>query len=315
MELSNSKTPATSPAMKWTLTALILSAGVSFSEAQTNISEFVLRAPASTNRLESRPKTTSQLNEEARSPIYGQPEWTSHRRFSTTRIYLQKAPWEVGFEQWWRGRFHRDNSASHLFQEEIEIGLPHRTQLDIYENWTSDDDGHLRHHDVAAELRYALADWGKIPLNPTIYGEWKFVDPSQGADVFEIKLLLGEQLAPRWHWGLNAVWEQEVGQARATELALSQGVSYTAIDEKLSVGLEMVFKHETEKSSRDEPELKFLLGPSLQWRPCHRTHLDIVPLAGLTHDSPRVEAFIILGIDLWSKTKNGKYAPSSLRGN
>ncbi len=86
-----------------------------------------------------------------------------------------------------------------MFHEEVEVGLPYRLQMDLYENWISNDKGRLRHHDVAAELRWALADWGKIPLNPTIYGEWKFVDRSQGPDVYEIKLLLGEELAPRWH--------------------------------------------------------------------------------------------------------------------
>ena len=28
----------------------------------------------------------------------------------------------------------------------------------------------------SVELRYALANWGKIPLNPTLYGEWNFND-------------------------------------------------------------------------------------------------------------------------------------------
>ena len=254
------------------------------------------------------------LNEESQTGDYNQPEWTQYRRFSTTRVYVQRNAWEVGFEQWWRGRFNRNGSSSHLFQEEIEVGLPYRMQLDLYENWISDDDGHMRHHDFATELRWALADWGKIPLNPTLYGEWKFVEESQGGDVFEIKLLLGEQLAPRWHWGFNAIYEQEVGQSRATEWAFSQGISYTMIDEKLSAGLEMKFVHETAKGSRSNPEVKFLLGPSVQWRPTPRTHLDLVPLVGLTHDSPRVEAFIVFGIDLFSK-KTRNYKPASLRAN
>jgi hypothetical protein len=37
------------------------------------------------------------------------------------------------------------------------------------------------------------------------------VDANQGPDVYELKLLLGEELAPRWHWGFNGVYEQEVG--------------------------------------------------------------------------------------------------------
>jgi len=254
-----------------------------------------------------------QLDEEKAIGPQAQPEWTTRRRFSTTRVYLQKQPWEIGFEQWWRGRFFRDGSAGHLVEEELELGLPYRAQLDLYENWMIDGRRRARHHDVAVELRYALADWGKIPLNPTLYGEWKFVDRTQGPDVYELKLLLGEQLAPRWHWAFNGILEQEVGKTRATEWAFNQGLSYTMIDSKLSAGLEMEFNHETTKTSRGHPEIRFLLGPSLQWRPTPRFHVDLVPLGGLTHDSPRVEAFVVFGIDFGNVTGQ-HFTPNPLRG-
>lgn len=256
-----------------------------------------------------------QSQEESLVGPWNQPEWTQQRRFSTTRIYLQKAPWEAGFEQWWRGRFFRDSTQQHRFQEEIEVGLPFRTQLDLYETWMSDQAGHMRHTDFDVELRWALADWGKIPLNPTLYGEWKFVDKNEGPDVFEVKLLLGEDLAPRWHWGLNAAWEQEVGGSRATELAVSQGVSYSLIDQRLGAGVEMVFRHETANGSRGDPGISFLIGPSVQWRPWKNTHLDIVPLIGTTYDSPRAEIYVVFGIDFWpgESGKPARYAPTSLK--
>ena len=191
--------------------------------------------------------------------------------------------------------------------------MPHRFQADLYENWVMNDHGRARHHDVATELRWAPADWGRIPLNPTLYGEWKFVDKTQGPDVYEIKLLLGEELAPRWHWGLNLVYEQETGGSRTTEWAWSQAVSYSLRDQRLSAGLEMKFSHETEAGSRHEPEIKFLVGPSLQWRPTLRTHLDLVPLFGTTSDAPRVEAFVVFGFDFSAPSPRGR-APASLRG-
>ena len=83
-------------------------------------------------------------SEELKVGEYQQPEWTQHRRFPTTRVYVQKQPWEVGFEQWWRGRFRRNGTQQHRFQEEIEIGLPKRLQLDLYENWTSNERGQMR---------------------------------------------------------------------------------------------------------------------------------------------------------------------------
>ena len=103
----------------------------------------------------------------------GRPNWTSHRRFGTTRVYIQKAPWEIGIEQWWRVRDNRDGTVQHKFQEEIEIGLPFRMQLDIYGDWFADGDSRAQYGDTAFELRWAMADWGRIPLNPTLYAEYK----------------------------------------------------------------------------------------------------------------------------------------------
>lgn len=224
-----------------------------------------------------------------------QPEWTAYRRFLTTRVYVLP-PWQTEFEQWWQGKFPREGVPQHLFQSEVEIGLPYRFQLDVYENVENTSSGGTRHSGNQLEARWALAEWGRIPLNPTLYAEWKFNDES--ADAYEVKLLLGEQLAPRWIWGFNLFYEQETGGGRTTEWGASQAVSYSVLDSQLSVGIEMNFENTTERRSRGHPEIEYLVGPSVQWRPTSRTHLDIVPLLGATKDSPRVEAFIVFGIQL-----------------
>ena len=121
--------------------------------------------------------TESGPRENRPADATGRPEWTSARRFSTTRVYIQKAPWEIGVEQWWRVRDKRDGTVQHKFQEEIELGLPYRMQLDIYVDWFADGDSRARYADTAFELRWAPADWGKIPLNPALYAEYKIVDP------------------------------------------------------------------------------------------------------------------------------------------
>ncbi|HET6410290.1 MAG TPA: hypothetical protein VFG14_20535 [Chthoniobacteraceae bacterium] len=68
--------------------------------------------------------TYTGLSEERPVGPTGRPEWTSARRFTTTRVYIQKNPWEIGVEQWWRIRDKRDDSIENLFIEEVEIGLP-----------------------------------------------------------------------------------------------------------------------------------------------------------------------------------------------
>jgi hypothetical protein len=102
-----------------------------------------------------------------------QPEWTTRRRFATTRVYVAQ-PWQMQFEQWWKGKFPREGRSEHLFQSEISLGLPYRFQLDFYENLELTANRTFRHQGNQVEGRWALADWGKIPLNPTLYGEWKF---------------------------------------------------------------------------------------------------------------------------------------------
>lgn len=255
------------------------------------------------------------IGEDARVGPYNQPEWTEHRRFTTTRVYIQQEPWHVGFEQWWRVRTYRDGKPKHLFKEEIEIGLPHRMQLDIYWDWAHEK-GVTSNKDVAFELRWALADWGKIPLNPTLYGEYKIVDPDHGGDVFEAKLLLGDDLGKGLHWGMNFVYEREISGELANEFAVTQGLSYTLIDQVLSAGVEMQFKYENVAGDRDNGESKFQIGPSIQWRPTKRTHLDLVGLFGCTDASPIFEGFVVFGIDFGGPAKSeGHYAPVSGRHN
>jgi hypothetical protein len=246
------------------------------------------------------------------SPVgpYGQPEWTTERRFPGTRVYLQQMPWNVGVEQWVRGRYFRDGTAETRFQEEVEIGLPHRFQLDLYETWAIDQDRRIDQDEASVELRYALADWGKIPLNPTLYLE--YAEHNNSPNTLEGKLLLGSDIATNLHWGLNLACEQELYGARNTELAASQGFGYSVLDQKLNLGVEMEYYHE--KSMGTSAQNWFLIGPSLQWRPTRSTHLDLAPLIGCTHDSPRVEAYLVFGYDFGIGTKKERYAPTSLRG-
>lgn len=251
------------------------------------------------------------LQEEQAIGPYQQPEWTTERRFPCTRVYLQQMPWETGFEQWVRMRRFRDGTMETRMQEEFEIGLPHRFQIDLYETWAIDQDRHASQDECSAEVRYALADWGKIPLNPTLYLEYAQHD--HDPNTLEGKLLLGTDLAQNWHWGLNLAFEQELGGSRNTALATSQGISRTLVDEKLSAGIEMEYYHEKARGSSGQN--KFLIGPSLQWRPTSWSHIDLAPLFGCTHDSPNVEAFIVIGIDFGTgSSKKEHYAPTSLRG-
>jgi hypothetical protein len=242
---------------------------------------------------------------------YSQPKWTTKRRFPTTRVYLQRQPGEFGLEQWWRGRFYDGGVSKHRFQEEIEIGLPHRFQFDFYWNWAVDKDSAAGHDSFALELRHAFADWGKLPLNPTVYAEYKFVN--EDADVYEAKLLLGDNLGQRANYGINLIWEAETGGEKKQEWGGSVGLSYVLVEEKLSAGFEVKYMQETVAGSRSDPEHSLVAGPSIQWRPTSNTHLDVTPLFGLTEDSPNVEAYVVFGIDFGGGIH--RYHPTSVRSH
>jgi hypothetical protein len=281
----------------------LLSAALTGRAQQTNTTSHLPEVLVSTN--------LPALEEAAPVGPYQQPEWTTERRFPSTRVYLQQMPWNVGVEQWMRGRYFHDGVAETRFQEEAELGIPYRFQLDLYETWAIDQHRRIDQEEASAELRYALADWGKIPLNPTLYLE--YAEHDRSANTLEGKLLLGTDFSQSLHWGMNLACEQELYGTQNTELAASQGLSYTLINEKLSAGVEMEYYHE--KAIGSHGENWFLIGPSLQWRPTASTHLDLVPLLGCTHYSPEVEAYIVFGYDFGTGTKKEHYAPASVRGN
>ncbi len=243
-----------------------------------DLPEAVVRAPPMTQRVyRQRTSLRTARSESARVGPYNQPEWTTQRRFATTRAYVLSQG-QVELETWWKGKFDEDSEPDHLFQQEIGIGLPHRFQLDFYVNVTHEPDADALYQGTQVELRYALADWGCLPLNPTLYAEYKF-NVHDAPDAWEAKLLLSEDIGCRWHAAANLFYEREVSGSLAEEMGVSAALGYALIDQHLGVGAEVQVERATEKGSRGDPEQEVLLGPSIQWRPWRNAHLDIVPLS------------------------------------
>ncbi len=270
----------------------------------------------SAQRMPTVTSTAGALLEEQPADDTNRPEWTSARRFGNTRVYIQQSPWEFGIESWWRLEHHRDNTISHRLLEEVEIGLPYRMQLDLYNDIEGNEKARFHYQSFNAELRWAPWDWGKVWGNPTFYAEYKFADHHWGPDVYELKLLLGDQLAPRWHWGLNFVWEAELGQNREQEFQVTGGLSYTVIDGKLGVGIETFYDHDSVKGARGHAAEKFTVGPSIQWRVTKNIHVDLNCMFGTNRDADREMGFLIIGYDFGpGESKKNAYNPISGRRN
>jgi hypothetical protein len=261
---------------------------------------------------------------------YRRPFWTTKRPSPTTRIYIQVDPGEVEFEQWldirprqYGGHDQPKTSAVRL-SEEFEFGLGSRFQLDLYANTIFERQGQFSTLEIrswAAELRYALADWGVIPTNPTLYLEYILWNNQAGAEAdgapasIEGKLLLGDDLGDYWHWGSNLFLEHTLnGSVLETGITLS--VFRTLIDGVLSGGLATQYVYESDANPGNVhvrthglyigPNLQFRFAPreveeeangvkTKKMRP--RAHLSIEPMIGVTHQADAARVLIVFGWD------------------
>ncbi len=244
----------------------------------------------------------ARLKEERPVGPYKQPEWTVTRRFPSTRVYVQTLPGKVEFEQWLEVRVPRESSkkTETRLRQEFAFGLGSRLQLDLYLNTRHVRDGAASAFDFrgwSAEMRWALADWGKIPGNPTLYFEYLFFN--HAPDKIEPKLLLGGGMSARLRWGLNLIYEREVVvfEDRDEQFAVAASVGYAVIDEKLSLGPSAIFASTTERTagSRSKTTTDVAVGPCVQFRPQPEAFLDVEPLFGVTNESRKLRMFIVFG--------------------
>ncbi len=239
-------------------------------------------------------KPASSLREEDRVGTYGQPRWTTSRRFPNTRVYVVPEG-KIEVEYWNRATFKRSHDIAMRNLVELEVGLPHRFQLDVYFRTDQDDVHNHAMYGQQLEVRWALADWGRIWGNPTLYFEYIILDEDR-ADVIEPKLLLGGEIDEGWHWGVNFVGEFEInGPDRVHEYQLTGGLSYTVVDSEFSIGAETKIVYADEAASRGTYEKEYFLGPSVQWRPVQALTVNFAPLFGLTDDTAYAQVTLNVG--------------------
>src|SRR3954468_1796084 len=247
---------------------------------------------------------------------YGAPPAFSRSRFSDTVNAYVLPPWAFFFGELYEGQGFRHGPPDHLFTQEIEMGLPWRINVAAEAGFERFNGGGGA-QTVSLEARWALADWNKIPLNPTLFAEYKFgvgtirheeVPPPVGGgeeeeeeggppkvpDAYEVRLLLAQEFFGRVEWAMNWFFEKENTGDRGREWGFSQSVMTPIFlaEERLKVGIEMEYKNVTTKDTRGDPLNSFVIGPTLAWKPSTQTRLDISPLFGCTHDSPVADVFV-----------------------
>jgi hypothetical protein len=244
---------------------------------------------------------------------YGAPGAFSRSRFSTlTNAYVLPA-WGVFAGLIYEGDIFSDKPTKNKFTQEIEVGLPYRFGIAI-ENKIQNVDSETVNKNFSIEGRWALADWDKIPLNPTLFAEYKFGTTEGEPDSYEFKLLLSEEIVKGVGWAFNPFLENESSGDRGREWGFAQSVQmpFFLPHERFKAGVEMQYKNKTEKDSRGDPENSFVIGPSFSYKPTARMRFDVAPLFGVTEDSPDLEVFAIFSYVFGGQESEAE-APASMR--
>jgi hypothetical protein len=157
---------------------------------------------------------------------------------------------------------------------------------------------------VSVEARWALAEWNEIPLNPTLFAEYKFgvgtirheegppppsgeeeeeSGPPKVPDAYEFRLLLAQDFGERVEWAMNWFFEKENTGDRGREWGFSQSAMMPILlpNERLKVGVEMIFVRSMESSSATTSTIS-----ALSVRPSAHSLCDIpfhAPASRLTH--------------------------------
>lgn len=104
---------------------------------------------------------------------YGAPPGFSRARFSPLVTAYVLPPGAILAATIYDGMALRHELPDHRITQEFEIGLPYRFNVAM-EAELQAFHGTTQATTISVEARWALADWNKIPLNPTLFAEYKF---------------------------------------------------------------------------------------------------------------------------------------------
>jgi hypothetical protein len=256
------------------------------------------------------------IEAEELTSAYGAPPDLSRGRISTLTKSYVLPPLNFEVETIYNADVSRHGPPRHLFTQEIELGLPGRVTVGIA-NQLERFDGDGGEHTFGIEARYALANWNKIPLNPTLSAEYKFgfggTSPTRDVpDTVDFGLIMSQDFRHMVEWALNVFVDQEVNGTRALDWGFAQSIEVPVLlpEEQLEIGLEMQYRH----ADKGENARGLVIGPTIGWRPTKNVRIDLSPLFGCTDNSPRTQIFVVATWFFGKPEAGETETPASTRG-
>jgi hypothetical protein len=246
---------------------------------------------------------------------YGAPPDLSHGRISTLTKSYVLSPFSFELEGGYEGDIFRHGLPVELFRQEIEMGLPARFTVGV-QNQFEHFAGNTFDRSFTLEARYALANWNKLPLNPTISAEYRFGFSDTAQDSCELALLISHDFPNLIEWAMNIFVNREFGGRESTSGGFAQSFEVPVLlpEEKLEVGLEMQYRSGNETIEPDRTIKGFVIGPTLAWRPTKSVRFDISPLFGCSDHTPSLQMFAVFSFSFGGAAKAEAEMPASARG-
>ncbi len=164
-------------------------------------------------------------------------------------------------------------------------------------------------------IRFVLRDEG-APMRPEKGEPAIPTDKKRIPDAGEVRLLLSQDFAHQFEWALNLFFEQEIRSDRGREWGFAQSLLRPVLlpGEQLKLGIEMQYSNFSDKDTRHTPAQRFVIGPTVAWKPTRNTSLNVSPLFGATYESPRMQIFAVFSV-LFGPGGGGREseAPTSTR--
>lgn len=194
-----------------------------------------------------------------------QPRWTTLERFSFSDVYVRPAGTLAAGAEWTGDAGLQDHATSnHELAATFEAGLAGGFQVggavlarDAF------DDNILG---ARIEGRWAIADWKRGGLNPTLMAA--YTEREGDHDAIQFGLLTGGQMGDRVAWASNIIFERRLDDSEAFSFNYSAGILGSVIDDQLAVGGEAVLSiGSNDLGGRSETQLQAGIGPSIAWTP------------------------------------------------